>query len=152
MIYMIGLLNCDNAGHMYVLHYIYLPRINHVVASFISCWNNHPLRTANNWSPVQIWTNGMIDKRNNNIRHIAEIQDESSQHATDDLEWHGMDWSAPSPMGDGLNTVDVFDVDSPLSHEQYRELRNLDPLSLSSCFGIDIFTAALETINNTQTV
>ena len=78
----------------------------------------------------------MLDKRNNNIRHIAEIQ-ESSQHATDDLECHEMDWSAPSSMGDGLNTVDVFDVDSPLSHEQYHELRNLDPLSLSSCFGIN---------------
>ena len=49
-----GLLQIDNPLHKFALHYIYLPRINRALSSFTSAWNNHPLRTENNWSPERI--------------------------------------------------------------------------------------------------
>lgn len=73
---------------MLILHYVYLPRLNHVIESFTNSWNNHPLRTERNWCSIQLWSSGMIDQRNSHITHIAEVQD-SSGVSFDDLEWYG---------------------------------------------------------------
>ena len=54
----IGVLNVDNEVHMFCLHYIYLPRINHSLERFISTWNHHPLGNERNMSPVQLWIAG----------------------------------------------------------------------------------------------
>ena len=56
-----GLLDISNPLHMFILHYVYLPRINAAIESFVDAWNRHPIRTERNWSPEQIWSNGMID-------------------------------------------------------------------------------------------
>ena len=45
-----GLLEIDNPLHKVALHYVYLPRLNRALSSFASAWNNHPLRTENNWA------------------------------------------------------------------------------------------------------
>lgn len=111
-----GLVDCENEVHMFVLHYVYLARINHVITSFTNSWNHHPLRTMKNWSPVQIWTNGMMDIRNNHLHHISELQNTSYNDSVDDLEWFGMDWNAPPPSDNGLSTVEVNDVEADLSN------------------------------------
>ena len=66
------ILNLDELVQRYVLHYIFMPRSNHVITSFVQEWNNHPLRSEKNWTPQQIWTNGMIDQKCRGILHIAE--------------------------------------------------------------------------------
>ena len=68
-----GLLQIYNPLHKFALHYIYLPRINRVLSSFTSAWNNQPLRTENNSSPERIWVNGMINVRNHQLMAVAEI-------------------------------------------------------------------------------
>lgn len=141
-----GIIDIENPVSLYILHYIFLPRINKVISSFTESWNNHPLRTEKNWSPVQLWTNGMIDMRNKHIQHIAELQNTVTQDSVEDLEWFGADWNAPHPSDDGLSTVNVDDVQSPLSSEQEQCLKDLDPLSVSSNFGIDILVHARSSI------
>ena len=123
-----------------------MPRINHTIKSFVSSWNNHPVRTMKNWSPRKIWTNGMIDTRNQHIRHIQELQDYANANdvGIDDLEWFGMDWSAPVPRDDGLSTVDVDDIAIDLDEGQLDQLKTIDVLENSSSFGIDIYSSALE--------
>ena len=69
---------------MYVLHYIFLPRINAVLDSFVDMWNHHPTRTEKNWLLLRIWTNGMMDLCNNNRQHIAECQ-QNLHNVRDDL-------------------------------------------------------------------
>ena len=44
---------------LFVLHCVFLPRINRALDSFASAWNQHPLRTERMWSPRKIWMNGM---------------------------------------------------------------------------------------------
>ena len=81
---------------MYVLHFTYLPRINRIIESFKVSWNNHPLRTEKNWSPVRLWTSGFPDLRNRNLRHIAELREDFFQEEViEDLKWYGMDCGAP---------------------------------------------------------
>ena len=42
-----------------VLHYVFLPRINKVLVQFTEDWNFHPLSSANNQSPRQLWHSGI---------------------------------------------------------------------------------------------
>lgn len=51
----IGLLHVDDEVELFSLHYIFLPRINRSLCQFIGTWNNHPLATASNLSPIQLW-------------------------------------------------------------------------------------------------
>ena len=53
-----GILNIDNEIHIFCLHFIFLPRINRSINQFIAMWNNHPIRTAGNFSPTQLWMTG----------------------------------------------------------------------------------------------
>jgi hypothetical protein len=98
----------------------------------------------NNWSPRKIWTNGMIDKRNCDVNHIAELQEGTGEHIQDDLEWFGMDWAAPAPRDNGLSTVEVDNVDPCLNERQLANLMEIDPLAESTSFGIDIYLRALD--------
>ena len=112
----IGILNLDDLVKRYVLHYIFVPRINHVITSFVQGWKGHPLRSEKNWTPQQIWTNEMIDQWRRGITDIAEIND--IPVGPEDLEWFSMDWYAPHPADDGLATLNVDDVSSPLNQKQ----------------------------------
>ena len=49
-----GLLDHLNEWHLLALHYIYIPRINNALKSFIEGWNDHCIRSYNNQSPLQI--------------------------------------------------------------------------------------------------
>ena len=126
----------DNATHVFVLHYVFKARINAILSSFVLGWNKHPIRTERNWSPDKIWANGMIDLRNSNQVQIAEVQ-----HGTlhDDLTWYGFDPSAPSPVDDGLEQVEVEDVNCPLTDCQLSRLSDTNTNKTSPNFGIDIF-------------
>jgi len=53
-----NLLSVDNELHLFCLHYIFLPHINSCLQQFIVMWNNHPLGTEHNMSPIQLWITG----------------------------------------------------------------------------------------------
>ena len=133
----------DNEIHVFILHYVFRPRINRVLGTFVMGWNDHPIRTEHNWSPNRIWTNAMIDRRNRNIAHISEMVDLNSD---DDLEWYGMDWNAPTPNDDGLSTVD--DISYPFDQSFISVMQTVDHMRESSSFGIDIYLEILSMVLN----
>ena len=49
-----GILDIDNDVHLFALHYIYLPRIGNDLKIWKEAHNNHPLRTENNKTPLQL--------------------------------------------------------------------------------------------------
>ena len=53
------LLDPLNEMHLFALHYVYLPRIYKALAEFTQDWNFHPLSSANNQSPRQLWHSGI---------------------------------------------------------------------------------------------
>ena len=117
----LGILNRNNAKHMYALHYIFLPRINHAIDSFKTGWNNHPLQTERNWSPKRLWINGTIEMRNSQVPHIGELQENMLRG--DEIHWYGIDWNGPIPHNDEISGwVELEDLDSPLNdiEEEYR--------------------------------
>ena len=83
-----GVLDLNNNIDLFVLHYVYLPRINHALQEFAAAFNNRPMRTENNWSPEKIWTNGMINEAVRQLSASDEIEN---------IELYGVDWSGPVP-------------------------------------------------------
>lgn len=53
------ILNVDNETHMFCLHYVYLPRINSALQSFLDAWNRHPMSSEGHLSPMQLWMSGL---------------------------------------------------------------------------------------------
>ena len=59
-----GVLDVDNEKQMYVLHMVYLPRLNRELKEWQDVWNNHFLREMKNRSPLQLWHADRIVNRN----------------------------------------------------------------------------------------
>ena len=53
-------LDPNNEIDLYCLHYVYLPRINLALQSFIESWNNHPVSTEGNLTPNQLFVMGAL--------------------------------------------------------------------------------------------
>lgn len=56
----IDILDPLNDIHMFCLHFVYLPRINVHLQQWVTALIHHPLRTARNHTPMQLWTEGML--------------------------------------------------------------------------------------------
>ena len=125
----LGFLDIGNEVQKFILHYVFLPRINRVIKSFMRGWNSHPFRSERNWTPEQLWANGMMDLRNFHVTHVAEVQESINSETLEDLEWFGMDWYAPTPSDEGLSTIEVLDVNVPFNYDVFQNLTaNLNPL------------------------
>ena len=73
---------------------------------------------------------------------VADIAEQ--EPSFDDLTWYGYDPSAPTPMGDGLSTVEIEDVGMELSGNVIHDLTaTVTPLQLSNSYGIDLFNDCL---------
>lgn len=137
-----GILFIDNPSHMFALHFVYLPRINQALDEYKEAFNNHGIRTANHWSPNQMWLNGMMNDEN----PLANDRlDENPQ----DLQFYGYDPDGPSPFDDTDNNIVV----PPVVIEHHLEVlevfqRLLDPLRPSYEMGIDVYVEALRLIEN----
>ena len=49
-----------NKYHLFALHYVFMPRLNKSMESFVKSWNNHSLRTEHGHSPNQLFTAGVF--------------------------------------------------------------------------------------------
>jgi hypothetical protein len=63
-----NLLNVDDDIHMWCLRFVYLPMLNNHLQIWKSSWVHHPLRTAGNKSPMQLWILGL---HSSNFGHRA---------------------------------------------------------------------------------
>lgn len=62
-----GLLDPDNEVHLFCVHYIFIPRINNSLHEFTVAWNSHPLSTACNATPQQLWISGCHPQEDDDI-------------------------------------------------------------------------------------
>ena len=49
------ILDVDNDIDLFCLHEVFIDHINHSLSSFVNSWNNHPLTTEHNQTPVQLF-------------------------------------------------------------------------------------------------
>ena len=54
-----NLLDPNDEIHLFCLHHVFLSRINVALSLFRSAWNNHPLSSERNFTPMQLWIRGL---------------------------------------------------------------------------------------------
>ena len=101
---------------------------------FACAWNNHPLRTARNWSPKKIWTNGVLDPRN---EHQTAVRDIIDPLPSEGLDSFGLDAEGALPI-EGDESVEVNEVPCPIeNNDQFIERFN--PLQTCNDFGLALY-------------
>ena len=75
----LGILDASNECHLLALHFVYLSRINHNLATFKAGHNTGPISSEQNRSPEQLWISGMLACRNSNSRVGREFTWEVSK-------------------------------------------------------------------------
>ena len=99
-------------------------------------FNEHGIRTANNWSPNQMWINGMLNEEN-------PLAHDRLDETPEDLQYYGYDPQAPSPFENSDNNVVVSPIYGTPDSEFTRVLQEVDPLRDSNNMGIDVYLDAL---------
>ena len=68
-----ALLDPCNEVHLFVLHYVFLPRIQDSLDHFRQAYIQHPISSARNQTPTQLWTAGLIRGIEENRRWADEL-------------------------------------------------------------------------------
>jgi len=132
-------LDPSNDIHLFSLHYVYFPRISKTLKEFSQSWNNHPLRTSQNRTPLQIWSMGFYKSVGNDLIQMTDTE----------LFAYGIDWDGPVPQIETANNVQVPLIEVELTDEQlYYLYENFDPLRNDDNYGIDVFLDVLNYIDN----
>lgn len=141
-----GNLNIEDPMNMFALHFVFLPRINKALHEYQETFNHHGIRTANSWSPYQIWMNGMLHD-DNPLSHGGLDEDPN------DLVFYGHDPQGPSPFDDSDNNVTVSPIEIPKQDEVLQILKQeIDPLKSSTDMGMDIYINALDLVKQAVNV
>ena len=92
------LLDPLNELHLISLHYIYLLRINRAFCEMARDWAHHPISTAHNRSPHQLWHYGMT--------RLFHIDPQSAEQALlNTWDDYGIDEKTPYPDVETDNDV-----------------------------------------------
>ena len=135
-----GILNADDPVHLFTLHLVFLPRINQALSQFTEAFNHHNVRTERNWSPYQMWLNGMM-------HHDNPLSNGETDEEPYDFEYYANDPYGPTPLESDNNVV-VEEIDLGENYLlQSFVLERVDPLRESIHVGIDIFQEALELVS-----
>ena len=119
-----GLLDPLNEVHLYALHFVYIPRINRSLQEFVVQWNNHPVSTENNLSPLQMYTTGTLQNMHSGYLGVDSILSEV------DMSAYGFDPEGPIPLDDEDYQISVPPININLTEENLRYLSgNCNPLA-----------------------
>ena len=88
-----GAFDPNEEVHLYCLHLVYLPLINEALSELSRQWNDHPVTTESNYSPRQLWMQGMLQLRHSNLTAIRDVVDGEIV----DLEEFGIEEEGPVP-------------------------------------------------------
>lgn len=82
-----GLLNPDNEVDIFCLQLVFLPCINKCLTEFQGSWNNHPLSTEGNMSPLQLYFTGFVaSDHQTSSTNASTLHQASVDFNLDDLE------------------------------------------------------------------
>lgn len=123
------ILDRNNELDIWILHYIFLPRIRQSTDELILQWNYHGMRTTNQSSPIALWNYGMLTRNTNAL----------NTDTAEDLNSYGIDYDFPG-VDDDDNGISVPTNQFGLTEDEYIELSNrFDPLSNDGDSGIQHF-------------
>jgi hypothetical protein len=144
-------LDIDNEADLFALHYVYIPRINKSLVEFKNAYNHHPLRTERNWTPWQIWTNGMLNEANTNQSGVQTvIEGHSLPH---DFTTYGIDPLERQVTPNHEAEIVVADIQLQLPHGLLCSLEDVARVhARDNDFGIAFYYAARDIIHENLSI
>ena len=128
--------------HLLALHYVYLPRINKALDEMSNVWAFHPLSSAQNRSPNQLWHLGFA-------RFYSLNPETEDQAMVGNWNEYGLDENAPLPNVNSDNNIQVPESRIPLTEEQRKLLRvAIDPAAFDDNEGINIYQETVQCLRN----
>lgn len=132
-------LNIDNNIYMFCLHYVFLPRINNSLKEWKSTWNNHKISTEGHLSPIQLYTQGMLQCGYRGMEDSNNI----------DLNEYGIDYNGPVSDDNDITVA----VDSPrniLNYNQKLLLQSrINPLEEDTAgYGINVYNKTVQAVTD----
>ncbi|XP_062870184.1 uncharacterized protein LOC134332458 [Trichomycterus rosablanca] len=119
------LLDPGDQMHKLALHIVFLPEIQNRLEQFRKAWNHHALRTENNRTPTQIWTEGMLANIGVNSTATNNVFGENPYTAENLealLEQHGLE---PLPTTDAEQVPSVI-VEPPQISLNQQQLESIN--------------------------
>ena len=128
-------------SHLYCLHLVYLPLINTALRELTSTWNNHPVSTESNYTPRQLWLQGVLQSRNSDHVAVRDVLDNGR------VNWveFGIEEEGPVPALEDTETVVVPESPIRLSDENMDILYQAVSNAPSEENGIMAYLAAVTT-------
>ena len=114
-----GILDPTDEVHLFCLHLAYIPLINNAINQFIGQWNNHPVSTQCNFSPNQLWIQGILNSRNSGYQVVTDV---TATEAVN-FDHYGIDEQGPVPDVQSDYAVSVPDTITTLTHNQELSLQ-----------------------------
>jgi hypothetical protein len=109
-------MDITNALHIWVLQYMFLPRLNEDLQRFVAMWNSHSLSIENTRLPLQL-----LELRRGGTPAPVDI----------DYDTYGVDEERDYDEDEEVEAVQVDPVDCPLTEEERRVFSaHIRPLSL----------------------
>lgn len=134
-----GFLDCLKEHQLFALHMVFLPLINESLAELINDWNNHPLSSARNFSPTQMWHLGMQEIFNS---------DPSSFDHLINSEWENFGVEEEGTHGTGENeAVVVPEIDHLITEDTRHELTQYISQHINRQNMVDVYLHVLNEIN-----
>lgn len=130
-----------NEVDLFCLHSVFLPRINKDLKEFVECWNNHPLTTANNLTPNQLFIQGALQNNMIPTPHVPNHASATSQYslpASHDAV--GVPRSSFNPCADlqqELEQIDMLQDADDFGYSLYREVCDIVGHHLLQCNDCD---------------
>ena len=107
--------------HLFVLHLVYIPLINQALRELRESWNNHSLSTERNLSPMQLWVQRMISRRNSHYSAVRSVQDDLQVNWDD----YGIDEDGPAANVEPNYNITVPETRINLQDEHFQHTQEL---------------------------
>ena len=142
-----NILDPSNEVHIWLLHYIFLPRINRSLELFRNQWNSHGLRTESNMSPMQLFVKGAIQNRNSSLSCISHLFEPPSTEPSSP----GVPQEFQQQFEQDWEGVSVPNTFQPISDDQFESLQQqVNPLNDTPDNGVSLYAQAVEMLSNFQ--
>ena len=115
--------------------------INQALAEFLRQWNYHPVTTECNYSPRQMWVQGMLQLRHSNLTAVRNVVDEEINP-----EEYGVDEEGPVPALENEQSVVVPEIPVFISQQDLSTFQETVAAVPSENNGIMQYMVALATI------
>uniref|UniRef100_A0A3Q3FWE2 Integrase core domain-containing protein n=1 Tax=Kryptolebias marmoratus TaxID=37003 RepID=A0A3Q3FWE2_KRYMA len=119
-----ALLDPSDDVHKLSLHMVFLPEIQSRLEQFRKAWNHHSLRTENNKTPTQIWTERMLANMGANSTATNNVfgEDSNAPETLEELMQQQGLWPLPTTDAEQVPSVIVEPPQTRLSQQQLQSV------------------------------